>query len=709
MEKVRVEREIFGQSIVMETGLMAKQANGAVVIHVGDTIVLATAVMARQPREGTDFLPLTCDYQEKTYSAGKIPGGFFKREGRPSEKEVLTSRLIDRPLRPRFPKGLTNELQIIASVLSKDDENEGDVLAITAASAALHISDAPFDGPLAAVRVGYVNGDLVANPTHQQCEESTIDVVIAGSKDAIVMVEGETQFVSEELMVQALMFGHRSLQPLLEMQEELREKVGRPKVEFTPPELPEDLLQTIQEKASEQISQTLAIKVKQERRTALHELEEKLYEELNEGRPEDDPFDKGDFAKCLDKVTAEIMRRQVLEDKVRIDGRSYTDIRPISIEVGLLPRTHGSALFTRGETQALVTLTLGTSSDEQKIDGLLGETWRRFLLHYNFPPFSVGEARFLRGPGRREIGHGNLARRALNPVLPSEEDFPYTIRVVSDILESNGSSSMASVCGGSLALMDAGVQTVAPVAGIAMGMIKEDDKYAILTDILGDEDHLGDMDFKVAGTFKGITAIQMDIKISGITEQILTEALNQACEARLEILKSMKGALSRPRPDLSPYAPRITTLQIPVDKIRDVIGPGGKVIREIVDKTGVKIDIEDDGRVLIASTDGESAKKAIAWVKRLTAVPELNKFYMGKVVRVEGYGAFVEIIPGTDGLIHISQIANERIRAVEDVLNIGDEVLVKVIEIDEERGRVRLSRKEALDVDPSEVLDQDDD
>ncbi|MHA1568013.1 MAG: polyribonucleotide nucleotidyltransferase, partial [Alphaproteobacteria bacterium] len=640
----------------METGLMAKQAGGSVVIRVGDTMVLATAVMSPKPREGVHFLPLTCDYLEKTYSAGKIPGGFFKREGRPSEKEVLTSRLIDRPLRPRFPKGFNHELQIIASVLSKDDENEGDVLGITAASAALHISNIPFDGPLAAVRVGYIDGEFIINPTHEECEKSELDLVVAGSEDAIVMVEGEAQFVSEELMTKALIYGHNALKALIQLQKDLREKVGVEKVEFTPHELPEELVEKVRSAATDRIRETLQILDKQGRYTAFSNLRDSIYEELNADYPEDEPLDMGDFAKAFEQVETDIMRGMVLKEKQRIDGRGFTDVRPINIEVGLLPRTHGSALFTRGETQALVTVTLGTSSDEQKIDGLLGETWRRFLLHYNFPPFSVGEARFLRGPGRREIGHGNLARRSLNSVLPSEEEFPYTMRVVSDVLESNGSSSMATVCGGSLALMDAGVQTVAPVAGVAMGMIKEGDDFAVLTDILGDEDHLGDMDFKVAGSFKGITAIQMDIKISGITEEVLAKSLNQARDARLHILSAMKEVLSKPRDDLSPYAPRITVLEIPVDKIRDVIGPGGKVIRGIIEETGVKIDIEDDGRVLIASNDGEAAKKAIAIIKNLTAVPELNKFYMGKVVRVEGYGAFVEILPGTDGLIHISQL-----------------------------------------------------
>jgi polyribonucleotide nucleotidyltransferase len=705
MERVVVETEFFGRTLSLETGRIARQADGSVVIRLGDTMVLATAVTAPNMRPGVDFFPLTCDYQEKTYSAGKIPGGFFKREGRPSEKEILTSRLIDRPLRPRFPKGFANEVQIIASLLSMDDENDGDVLGITAASAALHISSIPFVGPIAAVRVGYIDEQFVINPAIPQMEKSQIDLVVAGSENALVMVEGEAQFVREEIVTKALMFGQTAIKKLIALQNELRDKVGRPKLEFTPPELPADILERVKATASARIVETLKIKEKQKRYAAFAALRQAVFAELNEGRAADQLIDLGVAAKCFEQVETKIMRSMMLKDHQRIDGRGFAEVRPITIQTGLLPRTHGSALFTRGETQALVTITLGTSSDEQKIDGLLGETWRRFLLHYNFPPFSVGEVRPLRGPGRREIGHGNLARRALNSVLPPETDFPYTIRVVSDILESNGSSSMATVCGGSLALMDAGVQTVSPVAGVAMGLVKEGDDYAILTDIIGDEDHLGDMDFKVAGTFKGITAIQMDIKIGGITEQIYSQALEQAKEARLHILNVMKEALPKPRPDLSPYAPRITTIEIPVDKIRDVIGPGGKIIRGIIEETGVKIDIEDDGRVMIASTDEEASKKAVAIIRRLTAVPELDKFYMGKVVRIETYGAFVEIMPGTDGLLHISQLDNKRVNAVEDILQMGDEVLVKVIEIDKENGRIRLSRKAALGVKPEEVID----
>jgi polyribonucleotide nucleotidyltransferase len=685
---------------------MARQADGAVIIRYGDTMVLVTAAAKDKEQEVGDFIPLTCDYQEKTYSAGKIPGGFFKREGRPSEKEVLTSRLIDRPLRPRFPKGFNHEIQVIATLLSKDDDNDGDVLAITAASAALQISTVPFDGPIAAVRVAHVGGQFIANPTHKQTDESAIDIVVAGSRTAIIMVEGETKFVPESLVVQALIFGHRAMQPLLDMQDELRAKVGKEKMPFASPETPQDLLAAVRRTIGGRMREALTVTGKHPRREATSRLYDDVYATLNAGRPETEPLDQRLYEKCFDEVVKEVMRGLVLQESRRIDGRRFDEVRPIDIQVGVLPRTHGSALFTRGETQALVTVTLGTSSDEQKIDGLLGETWRRFMLHYNFPPFSVGEVKPLRSPGRREIGHGNLARRALNSVLPPETDFPYTIRIVSDVLESNGSSSMATVCGGSLALMDGAVPTTDPVAGVAMGLIKGDgERFVVLTDILGDEDHLGDMDFKVAGSFKGITAIQMDIKVSGITEAILTQALDQARRGRLHILEKMKAALPAPRAELSPFAPRITTLQISVDKIRDLIGPGGKTIRGIIEKTGVKIDVEDDGRVMVASTNGDSAAEAIRIIRELTAEPEVGKFYLGRVTRVESYGAFVEIIPGTDGLIHISQLDNTRVREVEDVLRLGDEVLVKVLEIDKDSGKIRLSRKAALGLNPKDVIE----
>ncbi|MDP8221897.1 MAG: polyribonucleotide nucleotidyltransferase [Candidatus Lernaella stagnicola] len=707
MQVTVFEADVFGKTITIETGRMAKQADGSVIVRCGDTMVLVTAVCDKDPREGADFLPLTCDYQEKTYSAGKIPGGFFKREGRPSEKEILTSRLIDRPVRPRFPKGFNHELQIVAGLLSKDDTHEGDVLGITGASTALHISHAPFDGPISAVRVGYVGGKFIANPTHQEMPESEMDLIVAASRDAIVMVEGECQFVPEDRLTKALMFGFQACQPLNDVQDKLREAVGVEKMVFTPKELPADLVSAVQDAVGERLLAALTVKDKAGRRNALRALRDEVFETLNEGHAEESLIPKKDFREVYDRLKSDTARNLVLSKRVRIDGRQPDEVRLLTMEVALLPRTHGSALFTRGETQALVTTTLGTSSDEQKIDGLLDEEWRTFLLHYNFPPFSVGEVRFLRGPGRREIGHGNLARRALAPVLPSEEDFPYTVRLVSDVLESNGSSSMATVCGGSLALMDAGVPITEAVAGVAMGLIKgEGDDFVVLTDILGDEDHMGDMDFKVTGTKDGITAIQMDIKVSGINEEVFTKALEQARVARLHILEGMNAVLAKSRPDLAPHAPRITTVMISTDKIRDIIGPGGKTIRRIVEETGVKIDVEDDGRVLIASTDGAAAEKAVQIIRELTAEPEEGKFYVGRVVRIEAYGAFVQIFPGVDGMIHISQLEERRVERVEDVINLGDEVLVQVIEIDKERGRVRLSRKAALGLDPADVVEQ---
>jgi polyribonucleotide nucleotidyltransferase len=707
MDPIVVETNLHGHTISIETGRIAKQADGSVIVRCGDTMLLVTAVCSKDPRDGADFLPLTCDYQEKTFSAGKFPGGFFKREGRPSEKETLTSRLIDRPLRPRFPKGFYHETQVIASVISKDDVYEGDVLAITGASAAMHLSQAPFDGPIAAVRMGFVADEFVVNPTHAQMEESQLDVIVACSRDAVVMVEGECQFVSEQRLAKALTLALEACQPLIQMQDDLRAKVGKAKIEFIPKEQPKDLVDKVCELAGESLLEAITVKTKFGRSDAVRAVRDRIQQELEPTYGEGNPFPLKDFKGIFGALQSKQARGLVLDKGVRIDGRQPDEVRDLAMEVGLLPRTHGSALFTRGETQALVTTTLGTRSDEQKIDGLMTEEWRTFLLHYNFPPFSVGEARFLRGPGRREIGHGNLGRRGLAPVLPVETDFPYTIRIVSDITESNGSSSMASVCGGSLALMDAGVPITASVAGVAMGLIKgEGDKFVVLTDILGDEDHMGDMDFKVVGTREGITAIQMDIKVAGITEEVFVQALEQARRGRLHILDAMDKIMDKARPDLSPYAPRITTIQIPVDKIRDIIGPGGKTIRSIVEQTGVKIDVEDDGRVLIASTNGEAAEKALRIIHELTASPEVGAYYLGKVVRVEPFGAFVQMFGGTDGLIHISQLAEERVNQVEDVVNVGDEVLVKVLEIDKERGRIRLSRKDALGLDPAKVVSQ---
>ncbi len=702
----RIEFEFHGSKMAFETGNWAKQAHGAVIIHSGETMVMATAVRADPRRPGQDFMPLVCDYQEKAYAAGKIPGGFFKREGRPTEKETLTSRLIDRPLRPNFAKGYFDEVQIIANVLSKDEINEPDVHGITAASTALHISKIPFLQPLAAVRVGRLNGELIINPTHEQMEDENFDlnIVVAGSRDALLMVEGECKFIPEDVIVKALSYAHKEMQPLIDIQDELRKRVGVEKMEVKPIEMPEELEGLVADFSSDRIKENLEINDKQDRYAAFDKLREELHEHINGDKSEEDKYDSNMVYNLFNKVEKRLLRSMVLDQERRIGGRSYTDVRPIHVENHVLPRPHGSALFQRGETQALVVLTLGTSADEQKIESLLSEQWRRFILHYYFPPFSVGEARMLRGPGRREVGHGNLARRSLEPVLPSQDDFPYTMRIVSEIFESNGSSSMASVCGGSLALMDAGVKIKGQVAGIAMGLMQEGDKVAILTDILGDEDHMGDMDFKVAGTAKGVTAIQMDIKIDGLSEDLLEKALMQAKEGRLHILGEMNKVLDKPKDDLSPYAPRIITIQIPVEKIRDVIGPGGKVIRSIVEQTGVKMDVGDDGKILIASSDSAASDKAIKIVKGLTAEPEVGKFYMGKVVKIMDFGAFVEILPGQDGLVHISQLANYRVNQVEDEVKEGDEILVKVLDIDPRTNKIRLSRKEALDVNPEDVL-----
>ncbi len=680
-----------GRPIKIETGHMAKQADGAVLVRYGETVVLVTAVIAKEAKEDIDFLPLTVNYQEMTYAAGKIPGGFFRREGRPTEKEVLTSRLIDRPIRPLFPKGLYNDIQIIATVLSVDKENDPEVAALVGASAALEISNIPFRGPIGGVRVGRVDGKLICNPSVAEQEKSDIDLIVAGSKDALIMVEGGARMVPEEEILEALFFAHKEMQPVIELQEKMREEVGREKLPFQEPVRDEELEREVESLYAERIREALTIPGKLERYGALDRLSEEVVSHLSqryEGREKE-------IEECFSELKKRIMRERILKEGERIDGRGPKDIRPITCEVGILPRTHGSALFTRGETQALVVTTLGTAEDEQKIDALLGETYKSFMLHYNFPPYCVGEVRPLRGPGRREIGHGALAERALQPVLPDSEAFPYTIRVVSDILESNGSSSMASVCGGSLSLMDAGVPISTAVAGIAMGLIKDGEEVAILTDILGDEDHLGDMDFKVAGTKDGITALQMDIKIGGVTREILGRALEQAREARFEVLEKMNAVLPAPRKELSVHAPRIFTIHVKPEKIKDVIGPGGKNIKKIIEETGVKIDIDDTGRVNVASVDADSAKKAIDMIKTFTQEVEVGGIYLGRVKRIADFGAFVEIYPGVTGLIHISQLAHTRVRNVSDILKEGDEVLVKVIEIDE-YGRLRLSRKEAL-------------
>ncbi len=687
----RIETTFHGRPLWIESGRMAKQADGAVVLSYGESMVLVTVVSERKVREGIDFSPLTCDYQERTFAAGKIPGGFFKREGRPTEKETLTSRLIDRPIRPLFPDGFRSETQVIATVLSHDKENDPDVLAVTAASAALEVSDVPFFGPIGCVRVGRVQGQLVINPTVSQLEQSDLNLVVAASRDGIVMVEGGAQEVGEDAVLDALFYAFQEAQALIELQQELRAAVGKPKRDFVAPSFDEEFFRSLEQLAVPKFRTAFQIPTKQERAQAVKEAEQGVLAQIAAQQPER-------LAECksmCEEIKARVMREAIVREGRRVDGRGLKDIRPIQCEVGLLPRAHGSALFTRGETQALVTATLGTSSDEQKIDALIGEHFKKFMLHYNFPPFSVGEVRFLRSPGRREIGHGALAERAIQAVLPPEEAFPYTIRVVSEILESNGSSSMATVCGATLSLMDAGVPIRAAVAGIAMGLIKEGEEVRILSDILGDEDHLGDMDFKVAGTARGITALQMDIKIGRVTREIMQEALYQAREGRLFILEQMAQAIAEPRPHISPHAPRIVTLKIKPDKIRDLIGPGGKVIRSIIEETGVKIDVEDDGTVIVASADQKAMSRAIELIQGITAEPEVGKVYKGIVRRIVDFGAFVEILPGVDGLLHISQIGPGRVAKVSDVLREGEEVLVKVLEVDK-TGKIRLSRREVL-------------
>jgi polyribonucleotide nucleotidyltransferase len=687
----KIELEYHGRPLTIEVGRVAKQADGAAWVSYGETVVLVTAVASRELKLDTDFFPLTVDYQEKTFAAGKIPGGFFKREGRPSEKEILTCRLIDRSIRPLFADGLRCETQVIATVLSADRENDPDVVAMLGASAALHVSDIPFNGPIAGVRIGRIGGKWVMNPTQTDLQESDTDIFLSGSRDAIVMVEGGAQIVPEDEILEALFAGHEAIQPLLEIQEQLRRELGKPKRQVPLAELDAAIAGRVDELAMAELQQAMEITEKLERYKRLAEIRSETVTQATAEFPGKEKHAKAAF----DALKRKYFRNLVIERERRIDGRGLKDIRPITCEVEVLPRTHGSALFTRGETQALVVATLGTASDEQRVDALLGEHYKKFMLHYNFPPFSVGEVKFLRGPGRREIGHGNLAERALVPVLPVEESFPYTIRIVSEILESNGSTSMATVCGGSLSLMDAGVPVSAPVAGIAMGLIKEGEHVRVLSDILGDEDHLGDMDFKVAGTAEGVTSLQMDIKINGVNRDIMRQALHQACAGRQHILGVMNQTLAASRSAVSGHAPRIITLKVKPDKIREIIGPGGKVIRGIIEATGVKIDVEDDGTVTIASSDEVASRKAIEMVQRIAAEAEIGKIYKGTVRKIVEFGAFVEILPGTDGLVHISQLAPERVRKVTDVLKEGDEVLVKVLEIDKQ-GKIRLSRKEAL-------------
>ena len=689
------EIRIGSRTLSLETGKLAKQADGAVIVRSGDTMVLVTACHAASPREGIDFLPLTVDYREYTYASGRIPGGFFKREGKPPEKEVLTSRLIDRPIRPLFPAGWRFETQIIAMVLSADTENDSDVLAITGASAALALSEVPLQKTIAGVRVGMVDGKYVVNPSFEERKASTLDLIVAGSLDGIVMVEAGAKEVSEADVVGALEAAHAAIKLIVAAIDDLKKATGRKKLAVAAKPVDEAFHHAAEAKMLGPLAAAMRIKDKLENYGTVDGVLSGFVAAL----PADETLAarKAEAKHIFHDLKEKVLREEVLERSIRLDGRKFDEVRPIWTEAGVLPRVHGSVVFTRGETQALVTCTLGTADDEQKIEHVTGEYYKRFMLHYNFPPFSVGEVGRFTGPGRREIGHGALAERALLPVIPAAEKFAYTVRLVSDILESNGSSSMASVCGGSMAMMDAGVPLKAPVAGIAMGLIMDEKtgKYAVLSDIAGAEDHYGDMDFKVAGTAQGITALQMDIKVAGINAEVMSKALDQARAGRLHILGEMARTLSETRKAMSDFAPRIITIKIPVDKIRDVIGPGGKMIRSIIERTGVKIDVEDNGTVNVASADGESAAKAIGIIQELTATPELNKTYKGKVQRITDFGAFVEIMAGTDGLLHVSEIANHRVKDVRDELKEGQEILVKVINIDP-TGKIRLSRKVLL-------------
>ncbi|HTD56679.1 MAG TPA: polyribonucleotide nucleotidyltransferase, partial [Silvibacterium sp.] len=683
-----------GRQLSFETGRMAKQASGAALVTEGETVVLGTAVASPEPKEGIDFFPLTVDYREYAYAGGRIPGGFIKREGRPSEREILTSRQIDRPIRPLFPEGFRNETQVIVLVFSADRENDPDVIGINAASAALALSDVPFNGPVGAVRVGQVNGQFIVNPTYTERRDSSINIVVVGTKTGIVMIESGSSEVPEEIVVGAIDFAHEEIKKIVAGIEQLASLAGKPKRQVSAPEFDTPYYSALKAKIGERLTDALDTQkhAKTESYSLVKQIKDELAAEIPAG--DDAAEEKKKLAKYYETLRENIFREQVTKERIRPDRRAFDEIRPITIEVGVLPRTHGSALFTRGETQALVTATLGTADDSQRLETFEGEQRKTFMLHYNFPPFSVGEVGRMTGVGRREVGHGALAERAVSAVLPSEEDSPYSLRIVSDILESNGSSSMASVCGASLALMDAGIPLKSAVAGIAMGLVKEGEEYAILTDIAGAEDHYGDMDFKVAGTRKGITALQMDIKIGGITGQIMREALEQARRGRLFLLDKMDAALSGPRDIKSKYAPQIRTLQIPTDKIRDLIGPGGKTIRGIIEATQVKIDVDDTGRVNVASSDEEGLKKALAMINDLTAVPEIGKTYLGKVVRLADFGAFVEIFPGTDGLLHVSEIAEHRVKDVKDELREGDQVMVKVLGV--EGNRIKLSRKALL-------------
>jgi polyribonucleotide nucleotidyltransferase len=691
-----------GKRLVFETGRMAKQASGAALVTTGETVVLSTAVASPDPREGVDFFPLTVDYREYTYAGGRIPGGFIKREGRPSEKEILTARQIDRPIRPLFPDGFRNETQVIALVFSADKENDPDVVAINAAAAAIALSDIPFSATVGAVRVGRVQGEFVVNPTYAERLVSTVNIMVVGHKDGIVMIEAGAKQETEEVILGAIEFGHEQIRKIVAVIDELVARAGKPKRAFTPPEFDEAYYNELNAKVGERLKD--ALDTKKHGKIESYSLIKQIQDELAAELPADDPGAKKKLGHYYELLRERLFRQQVTKERIRPDRRAFDEIRPVSIETSVLPRTHGSALFTRGETQALVTATLGTMDESQRLESYEGEQKKNFMLHYNFPPFSVGETGRMTGVGRREIGHGALAERAISAVLPPAEESQYSIRVVSDILESNGSSSMASVCGASLALFDAGIRLQGAVAGVAMGLVKEGDDYAILTDIAGAEDHYGDMDFKVAGTRKGITALQMDIKIGGLTRQILQEAMEQARRGRLFLLDKMDAVLDGPRLERSKYAPRIETVQIPVDKIRDLIGKGGATIRGIVESTGAKIDVDDSGKVSVASSDAEGLKKALAMINDITAVPEVGKVYLGKVVRLAEFGAFVEIFPGTDGLLHISEIAEHRVKDVKDELREGDQVMVKVLAL--EGNRIKLSRKALIKEQKAKLAQQ---
>ena len=699
------EIELGGKTLRLETGRMAKQASGSVLVTYGDTVVLCTVVGAEEPKEGQDFFPLQVEYREKSSAVGKIPGGFFKREGKPSEKEILSARLIDRPIRPLFPEDYMNEVQIICGVYSSDQENDSDVIAAVGASAALMVSDIPFEGPMGEVRVGRVNGEFVINPTHTQLKDSDMDLVVGGTEDSIVMVEGDSNEVSETDLLNAIKFAHENIRKICEAQKQLAAECGKAKREVKPAESNQELVSEVKALVSDTINKIhRSDNITKDERSQQYKA---LYDSVTESLKEKYPEQEKAIAKVFDDVQYYDMREMILSENRRLDGRNTTQIRPITCEVGILPRNHGSALFTRGETQSLTSMTLGTKMDQQILDGLMPVDNKRFMLHYNFPPFSTGETGRYGNPGRREIGHGHLAERSLEGMLPEEADFPYTIRIVSDILESNGSSSMATVCAGTLALMDGGVPIKRPVAGIAMGLIKEGDRVAVLSDILGNEDFLGDMDFKVCGTTEGITGFQMDIKIKGVSFEIMETALAQAKEGRMHILGKMAEAITSPRESISQYAPHLYTMTVPVDMIGAVIGPGGKNIRHIIEESGAEINIDDDGTVVIAAVSGESARKAQSMIAKITEVPEKGKIYKGKITKTTDFGAFVEILPGKEGLLHISQIAKERVKKVEDVLKRGDIVTVKLLEIDRETGKLSLSRKVLLDENGKEKLPEE--